>query len=256
MKAWSSVLLAAAASLALASAAAGQESPVKEPAEPAAPLDGAVYDGDGDVDFSFNVGLASDYVFRGISQTDEGAQLFGGVDVAFGNNNYAGVWASNVDFSGFGDTETNLEVDFYIGVKPEVAGFVLDFAGIFYTYHNQPKTSPELNYFEFKAAASRAIGPATFGGAVYYSPEFSGDIGAATYVEANAAYTLNDRISFSGAVGHQDLKTAFDYSTLNIGATFAVTPNVGIDVRYHATDEDGFGDVYDDRVVASLKATF
>jgi hypothetical protein len=31
---------------------------------------------------------------------------------------------------------------------------------------------------------------------------------------------------------------------------------VGLDVRYYDTDHHGFGDIYGDRVVATLKAVF
>ena len=34
--------------------------------------------------FEFNLGVASDYVFRGVSQTDEDPQVFGGADAKFG----------------------------------------------------------------------------------------------------------------------------------------------------------------------------
>ncbi len=64
--------------------------------------------------FAVNVGITSDYVFRGFSQTheyDPGVQ--GGVDATMGLG-YAGVWASNV---GFGNG-TDAEVDLYGGVRP------------------------------------------------------------------------------------------------------------------------------------------
>jgi uncharacterized protein (TIGR02001 family) len=254
MKTWTSLLLAAAASLALAGGVAAQESPVKEPAEPAAPEDTSQMDDSG-VDFSFNVGVSNDYVFRGISQTSENGQLFGGVDATY-DIFYAGIYASNIDYEDFGDDDTNLEVDFYAGVKPEAYGFTFDIAAIYYSYYNQPSGIAELNFFEIKAAASRAIGPVTLGAAVYHSPDFSGELGPATYIEGNGAFTLNDRISFSGAVGHQGLKTDFDYNTFNIGSTIVLLPNVGLDLRYHTTDQDNFGEPYDDRFVALLKATF
>ena len=50
-----------------------------------------------DVDVAFNVGVVSDYVFRGASQTDEEPAIQGGVDITAGSF-YAGVWGSNVDF--------------------------------------------------------------------------------------------------------------------------------------------------------------
>lgn len=254
MKTVTSMLLATAATFALAGAAAAQttaDQPVKEPAEAAVPEPETP-----GWDVAFNVGVASDYVFRGVSQTDEGLQVFGGVDVTY-DSFYAGVWASNVDFSPFGDTETDAEIDIYAGIKPEAAGWVFDFAGIYYTYIDQPSGFNELNYFEVKAAASRAIGPGTIGAAAYYSPEFTGEVGDAIYYEVNGGYTINDRLTVSGALGRQafgDIEA--DYTTWNVGGTFALTPNLGLDVRYHDTDEHDFGDIYESRVVASLKAVF
>ena len=50
-------------------------------------------------DITGNVGLTTDYVFRGISQTDEKPAIQGGLDYAHSSGAYAGVWASNVDFN-------------------------------------------------------------------------------------------------------------------------------------------------------------
>jgi uncharacterized protein (TIGR02001 family) len=107
---------------------------------------------------------------------------------------------------------------------------------------------------EFKAAASRAIGPATLGAAVYYSPDFFGADDAATYLEANAAYALADKWTVSGAVGHQWLDVNADYTTWNLGLAYALTDHLAVDVRYHDTDVDG--PLTDDRFVVGLKAGF
>ena len=53
---------------------------------------------------AFNIGVVSDYVFRGASQTDEEPALQGGVDVTVGSF-YAGAWASTVDFGDNTDAE-------------------------------------------------------------------------------------------------------------------------------------------------------
>ena len=42
------------------------------------------------IDLSFNVGAATDYVWRGVSQTDESPQIAGGVDATVGGLVYAG----------------------------------------------------------------------------------------------------------------------------------------------------------------------
>ncbi len=202
--------------------------------------------------WSFNVAGTSDYVFRGVSQTQEDPALSGGVDLTYGSV-YAGTWASNVDF---GDGDTNAEIDLYGGIRPEVAGWNLDLGVVGYLYTNQPDGA-DYDYAEFKAAASRAFGPATLGAAVYWSPDFFGaSEDEATYVEANAAISPADKWTISGAVGRQFVSSDFDYTTWNLGAAYQLTPHLAVDVRYHDTDEHDFGDIYGARAVASLKATF
>ncbi len=107
------------------------------------------------VDVAWNVGVVSDYVFRGFSQTGEDPAIQGGVDLTSGNF-YGGAWASNVDF---GD-DTDAEFDIYGGYRTEAGGFALDFGVIGYLYAGAPDGA-DYNYAEFKAAASRAVVVAT-----------------------------------------------------------------------------------------------
>jgi uncharacterized protein (TIGR02001 family) len=225
-------LLVAAATLAVGSAAQAQD---------AAPFK-----------LSFNVGATSDYVFRGISQTDEDPSVFGGVDAAIGSIGYAGAWISNVDFN----NGTNAEFDLYGGIRPLVGPVTLDLGVIYYGYIDQPSGSHE-DYWEFKAAGSIPAGPATLGAAVYYSPEFFGKTGDATYYEINAALPIpSSKFSVSGALGRQQVKGSADYTTWNAGIGYALTDHVGFDLRYWDTDEHSFGKIYDSRVVIGVKATF
>lgn len=205
--------------------------------------------------FSFNAGVANDYVFRGVSQTNKGVQGFGGIDVTY-SQVYAGVWTSNVDFSPFGDTKTSQEVDIYGGWRPTIGSLSLDIGALYYAYINTPSAPfPDVPYVEVYGKASHAFGPVTVGAAAYYSPEFTGETGTAWYYEGNAAYTV-DKVTFSGAVGRQTIEKAANYTTWNLGGTYAVTPNVGIDLRYYDTSEHSFGKVYGAKGVATLKFTF
>lgn len=122
-----------------------------------------------------------------------------------------------------------------------------------YGYVNAPDGA-DYDYLELKAAASRAIGPATFGGVVYWSPDFFGLDEEATYAEANVVFTPADKWTVSGAVGHQWLDVNDDYATWNVGVGYAVTEHVAIDVRYHDADVDG--PLSDARAVAGLKFLF
>lgn len=203
-----------------------------------------------DAKVAFNVGVTSDYVFRGYSQTNEDPAIQGGVDLTAGSF-YAGAWASNVDF---GD-DTDAEVDVYGGYRTEAAGFALDFGVIGYLYAGEPDGA-DYNYAEFKAAASRAVGPATFGAAVYYSPDFFGAADKeATYAEVNAAFSPADKWTISGAVGQQWLDVSDDYLTWNAGIGYALTENLSADARYYDTDVDGVPTA-EDRFVVGLKLTY
>lgn len=233
MKALKFALLGAAASLAMGGSAMAQDS---------------------SVDVSFNLGVASDYVFRGVSQTDEGPQVFGGADVTSGIF-YAGVWATNVDFL----DSTDAEVDLYAGVRPTAGPFSLDFGAIYYGYVDEP-SGADYAYWEFKAAASAPIGQATVGAALYYSPDFTGAAAdEALYYEINAAMPLSDKASLSGAIGRQEVEISgfgdSDYTTWNVGVGYLITDNVGLDLRYWDTEDDPFGDISEERIVASLKLT-
>ncbi|WP_374575503.1 TorF family putative porin [Phenylobacterium sp.] len=200
---------------------------------------------------SFNVGVNSDYVFRGVSQTDENPEIYGGADLTSGIF-YAGVWASNVDF---GDS-TDAEIDGYFGVTPTAGPVSLDFGAIYYGYVNAPSHS-DYGYWEFKAAGSVPAGPASVGAAVYYSPDFFGGTGEALYYEINGSVPLADKFSLSAALGHQDIKGPGDYNTWNIGVGYDLNDHIGFDLRYHDTDDHGgLGNIGKARVVVGVKASF
>ena len=198
--------------------------------------------------FSFNIGANTDYVFRGISQTDEDPSVFGGVDATMGIG-YAGVWVSNVDFS----NGTDAEYDLYAGIKPTAGPVTFDLGVIYYGYVDSPKGSNQ-DYVEAKLAASVPAGPATLGAAVFYSPEFFGDTGDAWYYEVNAAVTIPDtKVSVSGALGRQDIEVGPGYTTWNAGLGYALTDNISLDLRYWDTAKDKFGAISEGRVVGGIK---
>jgi uncharacterized protein (TIGR02001 family) len=214
-------------------------------------LAGAANAADRPLGLTFNAGGATDYVFRGVSQTNNQPQVFAGADISSGIF-YAGTWLSNVDF---GDS-TDTEYDLYAGVKPVLGPVTLDLGVIRYGY---TKDHNDWDYWEFKAAGSVPAGPATIGAAFYYSPNATGPGNIdAYYYELNASYAIPEtKFSVSGAVGRQDYEGAGDYTTWNAGVGYAVTDSVGLDFRYVDTDKsNSFGKLYKSRFVATVKATF
>ena len=191
-----------------------------------------------EVELSGNVAMTSDYVFRGISQTDASPAIQGGFDLGAGMF-YAGVWGSSVDFKGYSDESATMELDLYAGITPSTGPVDWDLGVIGYFY---PSADDDLNFdfYELYAAPSFAITDAFgVGAALSYSPEFFGDTGEGLYVEINGSYAVTDALSLSAAFGNQDVDDIGDYDTWNIGASYAVA---GFDLGLTYVDTEGADD--------------
>ncbi|MHB8286901.1 MAG: TorF family putative porin, partial [Caulobacteraceae bacterium] len=218
--------------------------------------------------YAVNAGVASDYVFRGVDQTHGGVEGFGGVDLSY-RQFYAGAWTSNVDFSAFGDRRTYDETDAYAGWRPSFQGFDLDLGAIYYGYLGQPGN---VDYAEAYLKVGRSIGPLSGSAAIYASPNYPGAANGGYYAEGKAAYAITPKLSLSGAVGHKQVDPSradagcanetclsangATYTTWNLGAAYAVTGHVTVDLRYWDTDEHAFGSAFSDKLVISARAAF
>ena len=161
-------------------------------------------------EISANVTLASDYVFRGISQTDNQIAIQGGFDYAWDNGFYVGTWASNVDpdfFNGAGhDPQT--EVDLYAGYSSEVKAFGQDFGyDVGYLRYEYPGFG-RADTNEYHVSGSYKW----FTLGINYSPElnFLPSNQSAWYVKTSMEHTLPwYDIGISAHVGH-NFGDAFD----------------------------------------------
>ena len=68
------------------------------------------------VEISSNVGLSSDYIWRGMTQTNGDLSVNGGFDLSTDMGFYIGTWASNANYTG-----TSMELDIYLGFSGEMA---------------------------------------------------------------------------------------------------------------------------------------
>jgi len=187
-----------------------------------------------------NVALTTDYVFRGVSLSDNGPAIQGGFDYT-ADMFYAGVWASNV-------TE-GIELDVYAGLTPTTGPVEWDFGVIGYFYPGADDDAAEFDYAEFTAQASTSLTEQlSIGGGVWYAPENFGDTGEAIYLEVNGEWSMSDALVFNAAFGNQSIEepngpgTEDDYNTWNIGATYAFH-GFNLDFRYHDTDIDPGSDI-------------
>src|SRR5574343_1438133 len=74
--------------------------------------------------FTGNMTLASNYIFRGISQSQNNPAIQGGFDYAHSSGFYLGTWASNISWlsDGRSDVSSSVEVDIYGGFKNTFGG--------------------------------------------------------------------------------------------------------------------------------------
>ena len=139
--------------------------------------------------FSANLGLFSEYYFRGISQTDDAPALRGGldwsatVDEGAGIGVYLGVWGSNVNSNeAAGVDGATIETNYYGGLTGDIGstGFSWDVGFIYYTYPGAVG-SLDYDFVEAQGALSYDFGFSSATASLNYSPENLGKSGAAFY---------------------------------------------------------------------------
>jgi uncharacterized protein (TIGR02001 family) len=98
---------------------------------------------------TYNMGVTSDYVFRGISQSRNAPAFSAGVDYSHSPTGvYLGTWASTINWvndvaqAGSVDAKTPFELDLYGGLKGEIAKDVTYDVGAIYYYYPSEKISP------------------------------------------------------------------------------------------------------------------
>ena len=165
-----------------------------------------------DYTLAYNIGAVSDYRFRGITQTNYGPAVQGGVDFAHKSGFYLGAWASNVNwvkqFNGAG--KGDYEVDLYGGYKGEIkAGLSYDVGFITYQYPGND---------------SGDVG--TQGAGAYSNASTKEFYGAITYNVATLKYSqsMGDFLGNLNSNGSRylDLSATFD-----LGSGYSLTPHVG-----------------------------
>lgn len=238
-----------------AAVASAMLTPLAVFAEDAAPAD----------PLSFNVGVVSDYLFRGVSQTHGKPALQAGIDFVHPSGFYIGAWGSNVtwvkDFLGKG----SLEVDVYGGYKNTFAGdWTYDVGYITYNYPghgseirgvlanpNTQELYASLGYKWLSAKYSYATSSHFIG---WYGSGTTATVDDKTrgsnYLEFNANYDLGDGMTLVGHVGHQKVKNiaantglyagfaSADYTDWKIGVTKDVGFGV-VGVAYSKTTAGG-----------------
>lgn len=163
----------------------------------AAALGSATVSGAALAEVSVNVGVSSQYLFRGLEQGD-GAAVSGGIDYASESGFYVGTWASNIDFA---PVNGSAEIDLYAGFGGEAGGVGYDVGLIYYWYPEEDETGtnpdPSLNTVELYGSV--AMGPVSVG--VYFAPDtYFGVDESAFGVNLGFSAPVSEMLSFDAAV--------------------------------------------------------
>jgi uncharacterized protein (TIGR02001 family) len=193
--------------------------------------------------FTANVGVVSDYIFRGISQTHGEPAIQGGVDYSHSSGLYVGTWLSSISWVADAQNRSvPTEIDVYAGFKNTIGSsdFGYDVGYITYNYpgskDNTTNLSAKANTQEVYGALSWKWLTAKY--SYTTSSHFVGwygglggsdttkDTKGSNYLELNAAYDLGNGWGISGHVGHQKVKhyiangdTDASYSDWKVGVT-------------------------------------
>ena len=140
--------------------------------------------------YALTITGSSDYLFRGISFTDNKptANVYG--EVSYGIF-YAALWTSTIDNANYGPWEQ----DIYVGLRPVTGPVSWDLQALYYTYGNRNKgpggSSSDIDYFEFKIGATTAIREGlTIGANVFLTPDQGSAATGNISVEGTIAYDL------------------------------------------------------------------
>ena len=221
--------------------------------------------------FSATTTLASDYVFRGISNTDGDPAIQGSFDYEHETGLYAGAWASNVKFrenAGMDAVDTvqeaTIEIDYYAGFAGEFGnGISWDIGALYYSYPGA-ENDLDYDYWEAMGALGHTFEALTLepeiGAEVYYSPEYFGNSGDATYVSGMLGLSLPREFGLNFSIGRQWFHddSSLNYTDWKVGITRTLR---GFDLEVAYTDTDlskadcDDTDICEGRAVLSISRT-
>jgi uncharacterized protein (TIGR02001 family) len=226
---------------------------------------------------SGNLGLTSDYRFRGISQSQNAPAVQGGVDYAHSSGLYIGNWNSSVSSQVY-TNGAGVESDLYAGYKKDIyRGITID-VGTYNYFYPRATTAAKTgsNYDTYEGFIGVGYGPV----AVKYSQTLgNGYFGTANakntnYTQADIAQSLAPvsarlkDVSFLAHYGRTNVANSsnLDYNDVNVGLGYALPKDWSINAKYYtnssmtstfqnANNVNG-QKLYKNAVVATLTKTF
>lgn len=205
-----------------------------------------------DFGVSANVAMTSNYVWRGMTQSDNSPAIQGGFDLDY-KGVYIGVWGSNIKIG-----NASMEFDSYAGYANEIFGIGYDLGYIQYAYPNDTKN---LNFGEAYVGLSYDFKVLEIS-AKYSAGVDTNDVGVVgaewepeNCVEGSVSVPLPMGISIDATVGNY-VHTGMFYSA-SVSKTF---DKIDISLAYTGIDKDNpSNDITikdEDNVVVTISTSF
>jgi uncharacterized protein (TIGR02001 family) len=220
--------------------------------------------------FSTNVGLVSDYRYRGLSQSLLKPAVSAGTDYAHESGFYVGAWASSIKWIKDNGGKGNIELDLYGGYKFNVTKEIsLDVGFLAYVYPSNELAFSKTVSGLVNADTRELYVAASFGpGTLKYSHSISNLFGfskskGSGYLELNGNFDMGDGLTVVAHLGRQSVKdtSAASYTDYKLGVTkdlsgFVVgAALVGTDTDFYVGVKNG-KNLGKNSVVLSVSKTF
>lgn len=195
-----------------------------------------------DLGISANMAMTSNYVWRGMTQSDDSPAIQGGFDVDY-KGIYAGVWGSNINF----DTKASMEFDAYVGYTNELFGIGYDLGYIQYAYPNDTKGS---NFGEAYVGLSYDLEVVEISVTASFGVE-TDDFNADDNYEASVSVPLPMDISLDATVGNYVHSGV--YYLVGVVKTF---DKFDLSLAYTSMDYDDSQSDTEENIVVTISTSF
>ncbi len=152
---------------------------------------------------SYNVGVVSDYRYRGISQSRLKPALQGGIDYADKSGFYVGAWGSTIKWIKDAGGDAPVEIDLYGGYKGAVGDVAYDVGFLRYEY-TRNHLSPTANTNEVYGAVTYGLFTAKYSHAISNLFGFA-DSKNSYYLDLSANFDLGNGYTLTPHVGRQSV---------------------------------------------------
>jgi uncharacterized protein (TIGR02001 family) len=187
----------------------------------------------GHAELSANIGLASDYMWRGASQTERDVAYSAGLDYAHDSGFFIGSWASNVEFG-----ENGYEWDFYAGYAAEIDGLSYSVMFNHYAYPDYD----DSDFTELLIDVSYSL--LTVGLAYTVDSEFdSGEQFAEDdlYYYGALDFDLGQGLALTTTIGYYDFDNGDSYSHYQMDLSKSFDGCGDITLSYSKVEDDDAG---------------